>query len=78
MAENNEIRPQWPDPKKIICKDCIYRDKTEIDLDGKKIPCGVTKDFCKIYLGPPNDNGKPHTVLFQNDYCEFYEEDRNG
>jgi hypothetical protein len=75
--ENDEIRPQWPDPNKIMCKDCIFRDKTEIKVNDKIIKCGVTKDLCRVYLGPPHDNGKPHDVLFLNDYCEFYEEEKN-
>lgn len=66
------IKGQFPDKEKIICKDCIFRDKTLIELGDKKIPVGITKAFCKKYEAPPKSNGKPHDVLFNSGDCEFY------
>lgn len=68
----SEIKGQFPDKETIKCKDCIFRDHTEIELGDKKIPVGVTKAFCDMYQAPPKSNGKPHDVLFNNEDCEFY------
>ena len=68
----SQIKGQFPDRDKIICKDCIFRDKTVIELGEKEIPVGVTKAFCDMYQAPPASNGKPHDVLFNNADCEFY------
>ena len=68
----SQIKGQFPDRNKIICKDCIFRDRTVIELGEKEIPVGVTKAFCDMYQAPPASNGKPHDVLFSNADCEFY------
>ena len=68
----SQIKGQFPDRDKIICKDCKFRDKTVIELGEKEIPVGVTKAFCDMYQAPPASNGKPHDVLFNNADCEFY------
>lgn len=68
----SQIKGQFPDRNKIICKDCIFRDRTVIELGEKEIPVGVTKAFCDMYQAPPASNGKPHDVLFNNADCEFY------
>ena len=84
MANKNEnakeaqspIKGQFPDKEKIICKDCMFRDKTLIELGDKKIPVGVTKAFCEKYESPPKSNGKPHDVLFEkNGICEYYQKE---
>ena len=80
MASKNEnakeaqspIKGQFPNKEKIICKDCVFRDKALIELGGKEIPVGVTKAFCEKYEAPPKSNGKPHDVLFGNGICEYY------
>lgn len=36
---------------------------------------GVTKAFCQKYIGPPEDNGKPHEILFNGADCDFYEKE---
>ena len=69
------IKGQFPDKSTIICKDCVFRDKTEINLGEKKIPVGITKAFCEKYEAPPKSNGKPHEVLFNNGDCEFYKKE---
>lgn len=71
----SEIKGQFPDRDEIICKDCMFRDKTTLKLGKKRIPVGVTKSFCKKYQGPPKDNGKPHDILFENGICEYYEKE---
>lgn len=69
------IKGQFPKKDEIICKDCMFRDKTILKLGKNKIPVGVTKAFCKQYQGPPKDNGKPHEILFENGICELYEKE---
>ncbi len=63
---------QFPDRDKIICKDCIFRDKTIVTINEKEIAVGVTKAFCQMFKEPPKSNGKPHEVLFNNEECELY------
>lgn len=80
MKEKEQVKVQFPDSTRIKCKDCVFRDKTEIELNGKTFKVGVTKDFCDIYQKPPKSNGKPIEVLFNNEDCEFYvkeERERN-
>lgn len=66
------IKGQFPNKNEIICKDCIFRDRTTITLGAKEIHVGITKAFCEKYKSPPKSNGKPHDVLFNNGDCEFY------
>ena len=70
--EFDPIKGTFPDADKIRCRKCIYRDKTELKLDGKVIKVGVTKAFCDKYPAPPKSNGKPHEVLFLNTDCPYY------
>ena len=71
-SAQSPIKGQFPDPKTIVCKDCIFRDKTVVNIGDKKIFAGITKMFCDIYREPPESTGKPHGVLFNNEDCEFY------
>lgn len=68
----SEIKGQFPDRDKILCKDCIFRDHTHVKIGEKEIPVGITKAYCDAYQPPPASNGKPHDVLFNNADCEFY------
>lgn len=68
MKDYEPIKGQWPNPDTVKCKDCIYRDKTVLDLGDKVILTGVTKDFCEIYV-----KGKPREILFQNAECPHFE-----
>jgi hypothetical protein len=70
------IKGQFPNKNTIICKDCMFRDKTKIKIGKNKIPVGVTKAFCEKYEAPPKSNGKPHDVLFENGICEYYEKEK--
>lgn len=67
---NNEMKGTFADPNNIFCRTCAFRDKTEIELNGKIIPVGITKGNCQIFVYP---NNKPSDVLFQNAPCEFFE-----
>lgn len=77
MKENEKsqspMKGQFPDKTKIMCRDCIHRDKTVVSIGGKEIPVGITKSFCEMYQAPPDSNGKPSSVLFENSQCDFYE-----
>lgn len=66
---------QKADSNKIVCKDCVFRDKRTITIDDRIIPVGITKSFCKIYEKPPKTNGKPLDILFQNAECKYYMKD---
>lgn len=52
----------------IACRDCLFRDKTVIILDGVVKPVGMTKAFCEVYVKP---NSKPREILFEGADCEF-------
>lgn len=54
----------------IDCYDCVLRDKTCIEIDGKLKPVGTTRAFCDVYK---KLNGKPYEVLFGGEPCEFKE-----
>lgn len=73
-----EVKGRWPDIKKIKCKDCIYRDRAVIDIFNPPKDVGAAKDVCEMYPLPPDGNGKPSDILFQNADCEFYIEDIFG
>lgn len=60
------IRAQNPDPDKIACKDCIYRDKAELKFEGEVLKVGITRDTCLRY------DHKPSEVLFMNEACPQY------
>ena len=73
--EFDPIKGTFPNAKEIQCKDCAFRDKTTVELNGKTIPVGVTKAFCKVYEPPPKTNGKPTAVLFYKGNCKYYMKD---
>ena len=60
------IKAQTPNPEKISCKDCKYRDKTTFGFDGKVYAVGITRDSCDKF------KHKPPEVLFLNDECVEY------
>lgn len=74
--EFDPIRPQVPSYEKIICRTCKYRDKSKITFKGKEFDVGTTRDTCEKYTGEAISKLKPYDVLFMNDICEFYEEDK--
>ncbi len=72
--EISPIKGQMPDPNKIACKDCVYRNRDKITVNNRTIYVGVTKGFCDIYKRPQYA-GKPNDILFMNADCEFYIKD---
>lgn len=77
MEKKREFSPmkgEMPNPNEIFCRDCIFRDKTIIDLDSKIIPVGITKDFCDIFVSP---NSKPSDILFQQAPCDYWVKDED-
>lgn len=66
------IKATFPNYKKVICRNCLYRDHTTIKIDNAVIPVGVTKSFCKIYREPPETNGKPLNILFNGANCKYF------
>lgn len=72
------IKGQFPDANTILCKDCMFRDKTVVEIGDKEIPVGITKAFCEKYEKPPKSNGKPHDVLFEDGICDYYEKENEN
>ena len=79
MMDNERMSPMkgtWPDPEKIKCRKCKFRDKTTVEIDGKPIPFGITKCICDKYIGVyAGGNDKPSEILFQNADCDYYEKE---
>lgn len=73
MSEFTPMRGQWPDPDKIVCRNCAFRDKTIVEVEGVDKPVGITRDTCEMFDG--TEDCKPHDVLFLNADCEYYLED---
>lgn len=75
--EFTPLKGQFPNPSKILCRDCANRDRTVIKIKDKEKAVGVTKAFCDAYPAPPESNGKPEEVLFNNADCQYYVKDVN-
>lgn len=71
--EFDPIKGMFPDKNTILCKDCRWRDKTTLTINGKEYTPGVTRAFCEKYPAPPASEGKPDTILFQHGDCAYYE-----
>ena len=65
---------QTPDPNVIVCKDCVYRDKSTFNHKGTIIPIGITRSWCEVYT-PDISNGKPIEILMNNAKCKYYLKD---
>lgn len=61
----------WFKPEQ--CWDCIFRDKTSYQKDGKMIECGWHKDCCDIF---PYPQSKPLEVSKNTGECEYYEKEK--
>ena len=70
--EFTPMHGSFPDPEKIACKNCAFRDKTVVELLGKRIASGYTKGSCEMY------SLKPHAVLFNNAPCQNYRKDQDA
>lgn len=74
MSKFTDMKGQFPDPEKVKCKDCVFRDKTVVNIEGKDLFSGVTRCYCAKYQ-KGETNGKPHDVLFLNADCRYYKKD---
>ena len=77
MTHYSPMRMQWPNPKTIPCKDCVFRDRTSIEIDGQMFFPGITRDTCGKYDGI-RGNWKPSKLLFLNEPCKYYKKDVNA
>ena len=75
--DKKPMKLQTADPAKISCRDCLYRDKTVVKVDGETLRVGITRDTCLVFDGK-RGNWKPSDVYFQNADCMFYEKDENA
>lgn len=71
---NDPIRMQTADPNKIRCRDCIFRDKTQVTIGGETARVGITRDTCVIFDGK-RGNWKPTEILLDGANCLMYERD---
>lgn len=67
--EFTPIHAQWADPDKIACRDCVFRDRTVVELIGYRFEAGISKRNCQIYLV------KPWDVYYDNAPCQYYRKD---
>lgn len=74
MMINNEMHMQTADPEKIRCRDCIYRDRDTMKIDGKVIQTGIMRGTCLIFDGK-RGNWKPTRVTLENGDCMFYDKE---
>ena len=71
------ITGTFPDEDRVLCKDCVYRDKTVITLAGKTT-YGATKDLCDVYTGYEKKDStgyKPYDILFLSGDCPYYKKE---
>ena len=74
---HDPLKAQTANVNTIPCRDCIYRDKTSITIDGEKLRTGITRDTCMIFDGK-RGNWKPNNVYFMNESCQMYEQDETA
>lgn len=70
--ENHEFTPihaQWADATKMACWDCVFRDRTVVELLGKRFEAGIARSNCEIYHDKPSD------VYYDNAPCQYYRKD---
>ena len=72
--KNDPMKLQTADIRKVKCRDCIYRDRAVMTIDGEKVFVGVTRDTCLIFDGKKG-NWKPTDVIIRNQNCDFYEKE---
>lgn len=70
----NEMHMQTADPEKMICKDCLYRDRETMKIGGKKVPVGVMRDTCLVFDGKKG-RWKPSAIVLDGGNCLMYERD---
>jgi len=70
-----EMHMQTADPGKIRCRDCIYRERDTMLLDGKVVQTGIMRGTCLIFDGK-HGNWKPTSVTLDGGSCLFYEQEQ--
>ena len=71
---NDSMKMQVADPGRMRCRDCLYRDRDTMKIDGKIIRPGISRATCLVFDGKKG-NWKPNNVYFQNEDCLLYEYD---
>ena len=74
---NGEVRAQNADPERMQCRDCIYRDKDTMEIEGKLIQTGVMRGRCLVFDGK-RGRWKPNGVYFNGEPCIMYEQDETA
>ena len=74
---NDTMRMQNADPNKMPCRDCIYRDRDTMVIDGDVVQTGIMRGTCVFFDGK-RGNWKPNAVYFQNEPCLIYEWDETA
>lgn len=69
-----DMHMQTADPKRMRCRDCLYRDRETMVLCGEKVLVGVMRDTCLVFDGK-RGNWKPTSVVLDGGNCPFYELD---
>ena len=69
--EFTPIHGQFPDREKIQCRNCMFRKKVLVTIDDQTMDIGAGKSFCDIFPGPPEDNGKPVPIMFNQQTCPY-------
>lgn len=54
----------WTGPETVICRLCIFRDRT--------VYPGITKAYCDMFPAPPESPGKPLGILMHGDMCPHF------
>lgn len=65
--EFDPIKASIPNKDKIRCRDCKYRERAVVEIEGKKVDFGSTKSSCLMFKYI-----KPLDVLFNNADCPVY------
>lgn len=68
--ELDPIKGTWPNPKTVVCRDCVHRDKTIVGEGENRVAVGVTRSYCDVYT--KTTGGKPMDILFQGADCDYY------
>lgn len=78
MADKKDHKPGFTEPMTMQmlhpkqCKDCAFRNRTTVNIDGKEIEVGSTKSDCIVY---PYPEMKPWAVMENREECDYYEKE---
>lgn len=74
---NDTMRTQTADPNKIHCRDCLYREKDTMKIDGEVVQTGIMRGTCLVFDGK-RGNWKPTSVTLDGERCPLYEWDETA